>query len=82
MNLMQPNALALEYQRDYGTAHGDLNVFDLVNNPAANGKCHVFGLSLSKQSTVLYGESFTDQLDIVRLERYRACEEALYLRLS
>jgi hypothetical protein len=50
-SIEQPNALALEYQRDYGTAHGDLNILDLVNNPAANGKCRVFGLSFSEQRT-------------------------------
>lgn len=29
-----PDALALEYKRDYGTARGDLNIADLMNNPA------------------------------------------------
>jgi hypothetical protein len=43
------NALALEYQRDYGTAHRDLNVSDLVNNPHANGVCRVFGLCFQEQ---------------------------------
>jgi hypothetical protein len=43
--LMKMNALALEYQRDYVAARRDLNVFDLVNNPSASGKCRVFGLS-------------------------------------
>lgn len=41
---MDTNALALEYKRDYGTASGNLNVLDLVNNPSANGVCCVFGL--------------------------------------
>ena len=45
------DALALEYQRDYGTASGNLDVFDLVNNPAANGICRVFGLRLSEETT-------------------------------
>ena len=44
-----PNALALEYQREYGTARGNLDLSDLVNNPSANGVCSVFGLSLSKE---------------------------------
>lgn len=44
-----PNALALEYQRDYGTAGRDLNVAHLMNNPAASGKCRVLGLSLTEQ---------------------------------
>jgi hypothetical protein len=43
------NGLALEYQRDYGTAHGNLNVFNLVNNPAANSKCSVFGLGFEEE---------------------------------
>jgi hypothetical protein len=33
------DALALEYQRDYGTAGRNLRVLDLVNNPEANGGC-------------------------------------------
>jgi hypothetical protein len=45
------NALALEYQRDYGTASRNLNVADLVNNPSANGVCRVFGLSFPEQGT-------------------------------
>jgi len=44
-----PNALALEYQRDYGTAGRDLDIAHLMNNPAASGKCRVFGLSLTEQ---------------------------------
>ena len=43
MNSMEINALALEYQRDYGTASRNLEISDLINNPAANGKCCVFG---------------------------------------
>jgi hypothetical protein len=46
---MESNALALEYKRDYGTASRDLDVFDLVNNPCANGVCSIFGLGFSKE---------------------------------
>ncbi len=46
---MEPNGLALEYKRDYGTARRDLNVADLVNNPAASGKCSILGLSLQEE---------------------------------
>ena len=46
---LQLDGLALEYQRDYGTARGNLNVLDLMNNPAANGKCSIFGLRLTKE---------------------------------
>lgn len=53
---MEPNdALALEYQSDYGTAGRDLNVFDLVNKPGANGKCRVLGLSLPEEWGDLLG---------------------------
>lgn len=47
------DALSLEYKRDYGTAFGNLNIADLVNNPAANGECRVLGLSLQKQGADL-----------------------------
>ena len=49
----QPNALAFEYQRDCGTALGDLQVSDLVNNPTANGVCRVLHLSFSEEITHL-----------------------------
>lgn len=39
--MTENDALALEYQPDYGTAFGDLDVFDLMNNPSANGVCSV-----------------------------------------
>ena len=45
----QPNGLALEYQREYGRASRNLDVSDLINNPAANGVCRVFGLRLKKE---------------------------------
>jgi len=48
--MTQPNALACEYQRDYGSARGDLDVSDLINNPEAGGKCRVFGLGLGEES--------------------------------
>lgn len=37
----QPDALALEYKRDYGTARRNLDITNIVNNPAANGLCRV-----------------------------------------
>jgi len=49
-----PDALALEYKRDYGTARGDLNIADLVNNPAANGECRVLGLGFEEQTIDLF----------------------------
>jgi hypothetical protein len=47
--MVELDALALEYQRDYGIASGNLNVLDLVNNPTANGVCRVFGLRPSEE---------------------------------
>lgn len=49
METMQNDALSLEYKRNYGTASGNLEVSDLINNPAASGKCSVFGLGLEKE---------------------------------
>lgn len=62
-----PDALALEYKRDYGTARGDLNVADLMNNPAANGECRVLGLGFQEQPVDLFprqvGPLFNDLTD-------------------
>ena len=43
------DALALEYQREYGRARRNVDVLDFVNNPGANGECSVFGLSVPEQ---------------------------------
>jgi hypothetical protein len=48
--VMQSNALAFEYQRDYVAARRDLNVFDLVNDPTASGKCCILGLGFPEKS--------------------------------
>ena len=60
--MTEPDGLSLEYKRDYGTAIGDLNVADLVNNPAANGECRVLGLSLQKQGADLLGSELSSLL--------------------
>ena len=44
------NALPLEYKGYYGTARGDFDISNIINNPAATGKCRVLGLSLSEES--------------------------------
>jgi hypothetical protein len=49
-----PDALALEYKRDYGTARGDLDITDLVNNPTANCECRVLGLGFQEQPVDLF----------------------------
>ena len=55
--MKQDDGLALEYQGNYGTARGDLDVAYLVNNPAANGICSVPGLSFSEEGKhLLVGE--------------------------
>ena len=46
---LQLDGPALEYQGLYGSPVGDLNVFDLVNNPAASGVCRVVGGFFSKE---------------------------------
>ena len=49
------DALALEYQRDYGTARGNLNITDLVNNPFVNSPLSIQGLSLQEKLGNLLG---------------------------
>ena len=49
MPRMESNALALEYQRDYGNARWNLKVTDLVNNTIPVGVCHVFGPGFSEE---------------------------------
>jgi hypothetical protein len=39
----------LEYQGNYGTARGNLDVSDLVNNPEANGLCRVHGVRVPEE---------------------------------
>ena len=46
----QLGGLALEYQLEYGTANRDLDVSDLINNPAASGKCRVNSPSLPEHA--------------------------------
>ncbi len=51
--LMQPNALALEYQAEYGNAFCDGHIFDFVNNPNASSVVRVFGPGLLEQASDL-----------------------------
>jgi hypothetical protein len=60
---MEQNALALEYQGDYGSASGNLDVSDLINNPGFNRKCRVFGLGLQEESLDLIGPKVRAFLD-------------------
>ena len=43
------DALAFEYQSDYGRVSGDLDIADLINNPAANGVCSVLRLGFTEE---------------------------------
>ena len=67
MRAMKADALALEYQRYYGTARGNLKVSDLVNNPAANSECRVFSLGLPEEfwdeRLLNFGSLFQDRAD-------------------
>ncbi len=51
--LPQPDALALEYQGEYGSAFRDLSIADIVNNPNASGVVRVFGPGFFEQATDL-----------------------------
>ena len=46
----ETDALSLEYKRNYGTARGNLEVSDLVNNPFLNSPSSIFRL-LSPEET-------------------------------
>jgi hypothetical protein len=49
MRMMELDALALEYKRDYGTATGNLDIADLVNNPTLFSEYSVLSTGLQEQ---------------------------------
>ncbi len=49
------DALALEYQRDYGTASRNLDISDILYNPFAHCISSIFSLGLSKELSDLLG---------------------------
>ena len=49
MDKMELDALALEYQRDYGCAVRNLDVSNLMNNPFVNCVPDIFGGGLGKE---------------------------------
>jgi hypothetical protein len=49
MRDMEPDALALEYQRDYGSARWNCNVAYLMNNSIPESVCRVFGPGFSEE---------------------------------
>ena len=40
----EPEGLSLEYKRDYGTARGDADISNFVNNPFLNSPVGILGL--------------------------------------
>ncbi len=48
-NPMIPDALALEYKRDYGCATGEIELSDLVNYPPLASEFRRLGLSLPEE---------------------------------
>ena len=48
--MMESNALALEYQAEYGSAGRDVDIANLVNNPNASRIVCVFGPGLLEES--------------------------------
>lgn len=51
MNLLDLDALALEYQGDYGTAGSELDISDFVDNPLINCVASISGLSFTKKAS-------------------------------
>jgi len=49
MEPVQSDALALEYQRDYGSARWNCDVSYLVNNSIPESVCRVFGPGFSEE---------------------------------
>ena len=54
MNKRALDALALEYQGNYGDASGDLNLSDFVNNPFLNCEISILCLGLTKEACNFY----------------------------
>ena len=63
----EPDGLALEYQRYYGTARGNIKIANLVNNPAVSSEIRVLSLGLPEefwnQRLVNFGSLFEDSSD-------------------
>ncbi len=51
--MIESNALALEYQPEYGRACRDINIADIVNNPNAASVVCVFGPGFLEESADL-----------------------------
>ncbi|MBA7620254.1 hypothetical protein ES703_27600 [subsurface metagenome] len=49
MNQLDLDALALEYQGDYGTARGELDISDVVNNPLVHCVTSVLRLGFPEE---------------------------------
>ena len=55
MERMVPDALSLEYKRDYGCASGELELADLVNYPPLACEFRRLGLRLPEETLNLLG---------------------------
>ncbi len=51
MNQLVSNALALEYQGNYGTVRGDLDISYLVNNPFVNSPRGILRFDFPEESS-------------------------------
>lgn len=54
------DALALEYQRDYGSARRQLDLSDFVNDALPGGPLGIFGLGFEKQRREYRAVNATD----------------------
>ena len=54
MSSLDFDALALEYQRDYGTARSDLDIPDFFNQPLVNCVTDIFSLSFAEKSSDIF----------------------------
>ena len=56
---MIPDALAVEYKRDYGYATGELKLSDIVNHPSIASEFRRLGLGLPEESLRLVLGNFS-----------------------
>ena len=47
--IMESNALALEYKRQYGSASRNIDITNVADHPLFKGECRVFGPGFSEK---------------------------------
>jgi hypothetical protein len=52
---MEPDALALEYKRQYGSARRNIDITNVTDHPLLKGECRVFGPGFSEKISNLPG---------------------------